>query len=152
MDINNEREEEQREKNPAPSSAIELNDRLKWHFFNLYCMALSDSEFDPHELQTLYEIGLERGIDRETINKVVLMTGCTPSVPDTLKEKVEYLYDLARMAWADGVVKEEEKAMLKKYILRFGFQETNAESIMQYLLNKVKTNESIESIINELEQ
>lgn len=132
--------------------AIELDDKLKWHFFNLYCMAVSDNDFDPRELQTLYSIGVERGISPETINQVVLTTGIAPAVPESLEEKVAYLYDLTRMAWADGVIEDEEKAMLKKYILRFGFKAENAEGIMKYFLAKVKEGATIENIINELKQ
>ena len=37
---------------------LDVGDALKWHFFNLYCMALSDTDFDPREAELMYKIGI----------------------------------------------------------------------------------------------
>ena len=125
---------------------------IKWHFFNLYCMALADADFDSREKEMLYKIGLEYGIDEDTINGIVLTTGINPTLPQSLEEKIHYLYDLTRMAWADGIIEDSERVLLKKYILRFGFLEENTESILNYFLNSVKEEKTYEQIINEITQ
>lgn len=128
----------------------EMDDALKWHFFNLYCLALSDEQFDFTELQTLYSIGVEHGITSEQINQVVLTANITPTIPATIDGKVECLYDLARMAWADGKIEPEEREIIKKCVIRYGFLAENADAIVDYFIASVKENKSKTDIINEI--
>ena len=127
-----------------------VDDSLKWHFFNLYCMALSDTDFDPREAELLYKIGLEHGLNKSVIDEIVVTSGLHPVIPQTLEEKVSYLYDLARMAWADGVIEDEERIVLKKYVLRFGFEVNNADGIVDYLLDSVEKGKTLEQLYNEI--
>lgn len=127
-----------------------IDNRLKWHFFNLYCMALSDNDFDPKEAELLYKIGLEHGLDKNMIDEIAITSGLHPETPQTLEEKVTYLYDLTRMAWADGKIEEEERQMLIKNTIRFGFKEENKEIIVDYFLESVKDGKSLTQVINEI--
>lgn len=127
-----------------------LDDGLKWHFFNMYCLALSDERFDLTELKTLYSIGVERGIEPEQINQLALTANIEPKVPDSIDEKVECLYDLARMAWADGKIEQEEREIIKKCVIRYGFLPENAANIVDYFLESAKENKSITNILNEI--
>ena len=128
----------------------DVDDALKWHFFNLYCMALSDTNFDPREAELLYKIGLEHGLSKSAIDEIVVTSGLRPVIPQTLEDKVSYLYDLTRMAWADGVIEDEERMVLRKYIIRFGFENDNANNIVDYLLDCVKNGKTIEQIRKDL--
>ena len=136
------------EQNKATNS--NMDDVMKWHFFNLYCLALSDVQFDLTELQTLYAIGVDHGISPEQINKVVLTANITPAVPETIEGKVECLYDLARMAWADGKIEPEEREIIKKCVISYGFLPENADRIVDYFIENVKENKSKTEIINEI--
>ena len=113
-------------------------------------MALSDTDFDPREAELLYKIGLEHGLNKSVIDEIVVTSGLRPVIPQTLEEKVSYLYDLARMAWADGVIEDEERIVLKKYVLRFGFEVNNADGIVDYLLDSVENGKTLEQLYNEI--
>ena len=138
----------EQEQNKA--TKVEPDDALKWHFFNLYCLALSDEQFDFTELNTLYSIGVEYGITAEQINKIVLTANISPTIPDTINDKIEYLYDLTRMAWADGKIEPEEREIIKKYVVRYGFLPENADGIVDFFLKSVKENKTKTDIINEI--
>ena len=127
-----------------------LDDALKWHFFNLYCLALSDEQFDFTELQTLYSIGVEHGITSEQINQIVLTANIAPTIPNDINGKVECLYDLTRLAWADGKIAPEEREIIKKCVIRYGFLPDNADGIVDYFIESVKGNKSKTDIINEI--
>ena len=127
-----------------------LDESIKWHFFNLYCMALSDTVFDPKEAELLYKLGLENGLDKQTIDDIVLTSGLNPEYPKSIEEKVSYLYDLTRMAWADGKIVEEEKELLLKNILKFGFKEENKDAILKFFIDSVKNSLSLEEIVNKI--
>lgn len=131
-------------------SITTMNDAIKWHFFNLYCMALSDNEFDFTERQMLYQIGVKHGIEAEQINQFVLTANLKPSVPDSIEGKVECLYELTLMAWADGQITPEEKETIKKCVIRYGFKKENAEEIVKYFIESIKSNKSQEELINEI--
>jgi hypothetical protein len=127
-----------------------MDDVLKRHFFNLYCLALSDGYLDFKELQTMYDIGVEHGITPEQINQLVLTANIAPKVPEAIGEKVECLYDLTRMAWADGKIAQEERDIIKKCVIRYGFLPENAEGIVDYFIESVKQNKSKTDILNEI--
>ena len=127
-----------------------MDDVLKRHFFNLYCLALSDGYLDFKELQTMYDIGVEHGITPEQINQLVLTANIAPKVPEAIGEKVECLYDLTRMAWADGKIAQEERDIIKKCVIRYGFLPENAIGIVDYFIESVKENKSKTDILNEI--
>ena len=132
------------------TNPLVMDDVLKWHFFNLYRLALSDEEFDFTERQLLYTIGIEHGISPEQINEVILTANLVPTFPKTTDSKVECLYDLARMAWADGNIKEEERDLIKKCVISYGFLPENAMGIVEYFIESVKENKSKQDILNEI--
>ena len=127
-----------------------MDDVMRRHFFNLYCLALSDGYLDFSELQTLYDIGVEHGITPDQINQLVLTADIAPQVPDTIAEKVECLYDLTRMAWADGKIEPEEREIIKKCVIRYGFLEENAEGIVDYFIENVNEKKKKKDILNEI--
>jgi len=81
---------------------------LKSHFLRLYQMAFTDDNFDVLELQMLYRFAEERGVDQVQLNEVLLNPSQDSIIPKELEDKIEYLYDLSLMIWADGVATEDE--------------------------------------------
>ena len=128
-----------------------MDDVMRRHFFDLYCLALSDGYLDFTELQTLYDIGVERGITPEQIKQWVLTANIAPEVPETLSDKVECLYDLTRMAWADGKIADEEREVIKKCVVHYGrFMDGNADGIVDYFIESIKENKTKTDILNEI--
>lgn len=124
---------------------------LKSHFLRLYQMALSDDQFDVLELQMLYHFADERGIPKEELDKLFLNPINTEFiVPKALNTKIEYLYDLTRIIWADGKITDDELNMLKKYCRKFDFVEENINDLSAYLIDCVQQNIGKEEIISQL--
>lgn len=124
---------------------------LKSHFLRLYQMALSDDRFDVLELQMLYHFADERGIPKEELDKLFLNPVNTDLiVPENLTTKIEYLYDLTRIIWADEKVTDDELNMLRKYCRKFDFIEENINDLSDYLIDCVQKNIQKEEIISQL--
>ncbi len=124
---------------------------LKSHFLRLYQMALSDDQFDVLELQMLYHFADERGIPKEELDKLFLNPVHTEFiVPETLNTKIEYLYDLTRIIWADGKITDDELNMLRKYCRKFDFLEENINDLSEYFIDCVQKNIGKEEIISQL--
>lgn len=125
-----------------------LSNKLKSHFLRLYQMAFSDDNFDILELKMLYHFAEERGVSEEQLQQVLLNPNIDDAqMPDTLNQKIEYLNDLSKMIWADGVVTEDERNTLLKYCKIFGFLDENLEQLVDFLLKCAKQNLSVEEIL-----
>ena len=124
---------------------------LKSHFLRLYQMALSDDNFDVLELQMLYHFAEERGIPKEELDKLFLNPiNSNLNIPSDLNTRIEYLYDLTRIIWADGQINDDEVNTLKKYCKKFEFLEDNIDELVKYLIDCVQKGIKKEAIINEL--
>ena len=133
--------------NPTNTMTIQL----KSHFLRLYQMALSDDNFDILELQMLYHFADERGIPKEELDKLFLNPiNSDLNIPSDLNTRIEYLYDLTRIIWADGEITADERNMLKKYCIKFEFLEENIEELTSYLIDCVKQGTTKEEIMNQL--
>ncbi len=111
-------------------------------------MAFTDDNFDILELQMLYRFAEERGVGQEELNEVLLNPSQDSTIPEKLDDKIEYLYDLVLMIWADGVATEDEVNTLKKYCLKFGFMEENVDDICEFLLENGEQNISKKQLMN----
>lgn len=123
---------------------------LKAQFLRLYELALADGNFSPLELKMLYKFGDERNIPKDELDKILLSTTGDLEIPDTVERKIEYLFDFARMAWADGQVSEDERTSMQKFAQKFGFVEKNIEELVDYLIKAVKQGKTKNDVINEL--
>lgn len=119
---------------------MDISIELKSHFLRLYQIAFTDDNFDVLEMQMLYKFAEERGIDKEQLNQILLNPTHDSSIPETIETRVEYLYDLACMIWADGKVTEDEKNTLIKYCKKFEFLDENIHELTDYLLESAKNN------------
>jgi uncharacterized tellurite resistance protein B-like protein len=120
---------------------------------HLLNMAIADFNIDPKELELIYELGIEKGVSEEEINELLKTPDHSSlEAPDELKTKVELLYDLCLIIWADDKVQKEERQLLEKVIVQCRFKKENAEEISTYLLEKVKEKVSMDEILKEIEK
>ncbi|MBD3889824.1 hypothetical protein IEG04_02615 [Olleya marilimosa] len=123
---------------------------LKSHFLRLYQIAFSDDNFDVLEMQMLYKFAEERGLTKDQLNEILLNPSHDSTIPETLELRVEYLYDLAIMIWADGEVTDDEYITLKKYCKKFEFLDENITELADFLLKSAKEGISKEEIIRDI--
>ncbi|WP_421938240.1 hypothetical protein [Pedobacter sp.] len=131
---------------------IQITEKLKAHFLRLYQMAICDNNFSELELKMLYRFAEERGITAQNLDKILLNPiDSKTMLPESLNEKIEYLYDLTLMIWADEQIDDNERSALEKYIQLFGFVDENIAGIADYFLEAVKLGKTKNEIINELQ-
>ena len=114
-------------------------------------MVVADGDVAISELNELYRIAKEDyDLTQEEIEKAVLSGGSAFYIPETTEEKVKYLYDLALIAAADGVIVDAEKVLLKNYAKKFGFLDENTDEIVDILLEYAIEKNSIDEILKYL--
>ncbi len=124
--------------------------QLKSHFLRLYQIALSDENFNHLEMQLLYKFAEDRNISASELDKILTGSLGEVTIPETLEERIEYLYDFAIMIWADEKITEDENQALKKYCKKFEFLDENIDGLAEYLLDSAKKNKPLKEILNEL--
>ena len=130
-----------------------MNPVLQSHFLNLYAMALSDTQIETIELETLYKIGQEKGVEKSEIDQVILNPDKVKfTFPDTLDEKISYLYDFAKIILADGVVDKHEIKTLELFCNKFGFEEDNIAGIADFLIASAKENLQVTDLLKIITQ
>lgn len=121
-------------------------------FLELYRMVLADGIAHPKEMETLYRIEVENyGLTNEQITKEIAEESFSTFIPETPEDKIKLLYELALIAWADGVIEESEKKLLKRYAILFGIKEELSDEFVDFLLKKVQDNVSENEITNHFE-
>lgn len=130
---------------------INITIQLKSHFLRLYQMALADDNFDILELQMLYHLAEQRGIPKEELDKLFLNPVSKESnLPEDLNVRIEYLYDLTCIIWADGIITNDELNTLKKYCKKFEFLDENIDELANYLIGCVQKGMDKNEIISQL--
>ncbi|MCZ4245259.1 hypothetical protein [Pedobacter punctiformis] len=131
---------------------FQIPENLKAHFLRLYQMAICDDSFSALELKMLYRFAEERGITARNLDEILLNPiDSKNTLPNLIEEKIDYLYDLTVMIWADEKIDDNERSALEKYIKLFGFVEENVVAIADYFLDSVKQGKTKSEIINELQ-
>lgn len=130
-----------------------LSPTLKAHFLNLYHMTIADSSADVKELELLYQLGEARGVDRVEIDELLLAPNQVGFIqPQTVLEKIDCLYDLSLIAWADGTVEPNERKALELFCSRFGFKDENISTICDFLLEEASKNTPKKQILTTVSQ
>ena len=130
---------------------MEITEKKKIQFLDLYCMVMADGIVHPKEMEMLYKMGIETyGLTQEEITENVKQAGNSSVIPDLPEEKIGMLYDMAIIAWSDGELVDSERYLLKRYALKFGVNEEKVDMLVDFLLEKAKLNTSKEDVIKEL--
>lgn len=121
-------------------------------FLELYRMVMADGIAHPKEMETLYRIGIEEyGLTNEQISQTITLESSATVIPEDPKDRIKLLYELAIIAWADGVIEESERNLLRRYAVLFGIKEQSADAFIDFLLKKVQENVSEKDITNHFE-
>ena len=131
-----------------------MNENDKKMFLGLYKMVLADGEVHPKELELLYQIGNEKGgITVDEIQEAVFSPSAFVSLENLSdEERIEYLYNLSRIAWADGVLDDTERKALQEASKHLGFAEQNVIEISEFLLEQAKEKKSFEEVLQTIKK
>jgi len=127
-----------------------ISNELKNYFLRLFQIACTDENFDMLELKQLYQFAIQRGIDSQQLQKILIDTVFGLTIPETLDERIEYLYDLAVMICAEQKGSEDEYLLLRKLAKSFEFNEGNSAQICDFLLESARNGLTVEEVITDL--
>lgn len=130
---------------------MEIDSQKKMQFLDLYSMVMADGIIHPKEMETLYRIGLENyELTENEINEWVKSAGISTVIPDLPEERIAVLYEMAIIAWADGVLEDSERNMLRRYAAKYGVNDHSIDELVDFLLKKARENVDEKEVIEEL--
>lgn len=130
---------------------MDLSNNLKAHLSNMYRVAMCDDELDLSEQMLLVKIAQEHGISEVHLDQWMRERYEQVTIPERIEDRIAHLYDLSRMVWADGKATEAERQLLRNFVLRYEFLPNNADAIVEYFLQAVQEQRSVDSIISEFQ-
>lgn len=102
------------------------------HFAALATLAASDGEISGEEKIMLDRFARKLEISEMEYEEVMKPERRFPIEPPSSSEKrLERLYDLFRIIFADHMIDEEEMILLKKYAIGLGFSGDSADKVIE---------------------
>jgi len=108
----------------------------KNHLKNLIALAKADGELHKDEIKLIYKMGHKYGLkDRQIERLIKSEKEVELAIPETYDEKMDQLYDLMQMVFADGIVDENEITFCNEMVANFGYP----EALVDWILKKFST-------------
>jgi uncharacterized membrane protein YebE (DUF533 family) len=106
----------------------------KNHIKNLLALAKADGFVHAKEQKMLLKIGKRLGLkDRQVKELMDSDEKFSVIVPDNFYDKMNVLFDVMQMVWADGIIEKKEIAFCESLVKKFGMK----KGIVEWLLNEV---------------
>jgi uncharacterized tellurite resistance protein B-like protein len=107
-------------------------------FGNLVRLARVDGNVSEAEIVLLDKIARRLSLTIEQANEIIKHPDNYPMVPPvSLEERFERYIQLIQMAFADGMVDEQEKKLIAKYGIALGFRGEDAINHAKTILDQV---------------
>ena len=102
------------------------------HFASIATLAAVDGEINPQELKLLNSFAYKLNITEAEFKEVMKKSNKYPIDPQNNSElRLERLFDLFRIIFADNEVEEDEMILLKRYAIGLGYTNDKADKIIE---------------------
>lgn len=130
----------------------EFKNRNKSHFSAIVRVALSDGELTSEEKEFLDKLATRLDISKEEYEEILENPSKYPINPPVLyTQRLERLYDLARMVYADHILGPKQKQILTRLSLGLGFTPSNVEHIVNKALSLLVLNVDLDTFMYEMQ-
>lgn len=130
----------------------EFKNRNKGHFSSIVRVALSDGALTTEERAFLDKLAIRLEISQAEYDEILESPSKYPINPPYLHvQRLERLYDLSRMVYADHVLGPKQKAILTRFALALGFTPSNVSYIVDKALSLLVLNVDLDTFIYEIQ-
>lgn len=129
----------------------EFKSRNKGHFSAIVRVALSDGELTSEERAFLDKLAIRLEISQAEYVEILENPSKYSVNPPVLhSQRLERLYDLSRMVYADHVLGPKQKSILTRFTLALGFTPSNVPYIVDKALSLLILNVDLDTFIYEM--
>ncbi|WP_411766354.1 TerB family tellurite resistance protein [Winogradskyella sp. A3E31] len=118
------------------------------HFAAIVRVAMSDGVINEDEKAFLDRLATSLDVTEEEYKKILKDYNTHPiNAPHSYDERLERLYDLSRMVWADHIEGPNQERLLQKLCIGLGFNRDNVKYITDKALTLVHYNVTLDEFI-----
>lgn len=129
----------------------EFKSRNKGHFSAIVRVAIADGDLSNEEKQFLDKLKSRLEISEDEYTEILENPAKYPINPPVLHtQRLERLYDLSRMVYADHVLGPKQKEILIKFALALGFTPGNVSFIVDKALSLLLLNVDSDTFVYEM--
>ena len=130
----------------------EFKDRNKGHFSAIVRVAIADGDMSTEEKAFLDKLAIRLEISADEYAEILENPLKYPINPPYLHvQRLERLYDLSRMVYADHILGPKQKEILTKFTLALGFTPGNVTYIVDKALSLLMLNADSETFVYEMQ-
>lgn len=130
----------------------EFKSRNKGHFSAIVRVAVADGLLSSEEKLFLDQLAHNLEISKEEYEEILEDPLKYPINPPYLyTQRLERLYDLSRMVFADHVLGQRQKNILIKFAVALGFTPSNVTYIVDKALSLLVQNVDLETFVFEMQ-
>src|SRR5210317_1262767 len=105
--------------------------RNRDHFAAIVFVALADGVISEEEKAFIDRLPIHLEIEQDEVASIIAHPEEYPiNPPSTKQRRLERLYDLARMVFADHIADQAEQQLMKRLIIGLGFPTNQVDSII----------------------
>ncbi|MFN3967608.1 TerB family tellurite resistance protein [Flavobacterium sp.] len=129
----------------------EFKSRNKGHFSAIVRVAIADGDMSKEEKEFLDKLASRLEISTAEYEEILENPLKYPINPPYLhSQRLERLYDLSRMVYADHVIGAKQKEILTKFALALGFTPGNVPYIVDKALSLLVMNVDSDTFVYEM--
>lgn len=130
----------------------EFKARNKGHFSAIVRVALADGDLTQEEKNFLDKLAIQLEISKEEYEEILENPLKYPINPPYLHtQRIERLYDLSRMVYADHVLGPKQKEILMRFVLALGFTPSNSSYIVDKAFSLLVLNVDLDTFVYEMQ-
>lgn len=115
------------------------------HFASIVRLAMADNVITEGEEKLLKRLAKQFHISEEKYTEILQNPSKYPiDTPHNYNERIEHLYDLGRMIFADNEVSGDEAKVLRSICVGLGFPVDNVEKIAGETIHLILNNNNLE--------
>jgi uncharacterized tellurite resistance protein B-like protein len=115
-----------------------FKNRNRAHFAAIVNLALADGHISEEEKAFIDRLAIYLEIDPEIVQQVMESPEqFKADRPSDKNSRLERLYDLSKMIYADNIADDNEKKLLEKMVLGLGFEADKASQVVKTALEMV---------------
>ena len=129
----------------------EFKSRNKGHFSAIVRVAIADGDLSREEKEFLDKLAIRLEISAAEYEEILENPMKYPVNPPYLHtQRLERLYDLSRMVYADHILGPKQKEILTKFALALGFTPGNVSLIVDKAMSLLMLNVDLDSFVYEM--
>jgi uncharacterized tellurite resistance protein B-like protein len=129
-----------------------FKDRNKGHFASIVRVAMENGHLSEEERLFLDKLAKRLEISEQEYKEILANPKAYPINPPYLHvQRLERLYDLSRMVYADHILGPKQKEILTRFSLALGFTPGNVQYIVDKALSLLVMNVDSDTFVYEMQ-